>query len=315
MEKITASVRNVRQLCDEIFEFTLVDPNGERLPSFDPGSHIDVFVADKIVRQYSLIGSGATTHEYRIAVQREMNGRGGSVRLVQDLRSGSTVDISRPRNNFKLQDAEEVILLAGGIGITPLIGMAEYLSAQKKKFSLYYFCRSKNRQIAIHELCSSIDPKVVKVHCDEDQSFSENPLEKLLSVPRENTHIYFCGPNGFMNRISELTSLWPQENLHKESFSAEPVKLQENSESFDIKLLKSGRVITVDPSETILSACKRSGIEVSSSCESGLCGSCKVRYTQGTPLHHDLILSDEERETYMLVCVSRASSKELVLDL
>lgn len=315
MEKITVTVREVRTLCDEIFEFVLVDSEGKHLPSFDPGSHIDVFVTDNIIRQYSLIGAGENTSEYRIAVQREINGRGGSLRLTQDLRPGSKIGISKPRNNFKLQDADEVILLAGGIGITPLIGMAEHLSKLNKAFSLHYFCRSKSRQIAIQDLCPSINPDFVKVHCDEDQGTTENPLEKLLSVPRQDTNVYFCGPSGFMRRISELTTLWPQKSLHKESFTAGPVRPQENSESFNIKLLKSGRVITVDSSESILNACKKSGIQVSSSCESGLCGSCKVRYVHGTPLHNDLILSDEERETHMLICVSRASSKELVLDL
>ena len=315
MNKITTSVHSVRQLCDDIFEYTLVSPGGALLPIFDPGAHIDVFVTDAITRQYSLIGSGEETKHYRIAVQREKNGRGGSLRLVENLRPGSPVDISSPRNNFKLQDAEEVILLAGGIGITPLIGMAEYLSKHKRKFSLHYFCRSKNRQIDIHALCPSLDLDAVTIHCDDNQDMEKKPLETLLLSPKDNTRIYFCGPGGFMNKIVELTALWPKEKLHKESFSAEPIKADVNSESFNVQLLKSRRVITVGSSESILDAFKRSGIDVHSSCESGLCGSCKVRYVSGTPIHNDLILSNEERETHMLVCVSRSSSRELVIDL
>lgn len=315
MEKITVLVSNVRKLCDEVFEYTFVSKSNNELPSYSPGSHIDVFVSDTIVRQYSLIGSGDTTDHYRIAVQREQNGRGGSVSLIERFRVGSLVKISEPRNNFKLVDSDESILLAGGIGITPLIGMAEYLFKKQKKFSLNYFCRTKSRKIAIQEVCPSLDPKLFKVHCDDDPLVERNPLEKILANPQKNTHIYFCGPTGFMNKVIDLTSQWPKENLHKESFAAKATEDQKDLQAFDVTLSKSGRVITVNASESILDAFKRSGVEVSSSCESGLCGSCKVRYTQGEPIHNDLVLTDDERRTHMLICVSRPSSNNLVLEI
>lgn len=298
-----------------ICSYELVSVDGAPLPAFSAGAHIDVHIAPGLVRQYSLCNSPSERHRYVIGVLRDPASRGGSQAMHEQIRAGAALTISAPRNHFPLVDAPRSVLLAGGIGITPLLSMAETLSAQGAQFELHYCTRSPERTAFRDRILSAPYAPQVRFHHD-----SVKPLDLpalLAGLPRD-THIYFCGPAGFINHVQATAALvnWPESQLHLEYFGAAPVE-SDGDLPFEVKLKSSGKCYTIPPGRTVLRVLSDAGVFVPASCEQGVCGTCLTRVLDGVPDHRDLYLTESEQAANDLFapCCSRSRSATLLLDL
>lgn len=306
-------VSDVRSVGIGVVSLSLEADDGTALPDFSPGAHIDLDLGDDLVRQYSLCGlRGEPT--WRIAVLRERESRGGSERAHR-LSCGDRVRVRGPRNHFPLDDADEYLFIAGGIGVTPMLPMLRDAEERGVPWSLHYGGRTRDSMAFAEELAGYGD-KVVLYPQDEVGPLD---LTRVLGEPREGVGVYCCGPEGLLTAIESETADWPRETLHTERFSpAEPVGPRIGDASFVVECQMSGVKVTVAEDETILEAVERTGgVIVSSSCREGTCGTCEVTVLDGVPDHRDSVLTDDEREAgdVIMTCVSRARTARLVLDL
>jgi len=312
-------VRQIRFEGTGINSYELVDPDGRELPPFSAGAHIDVHLRDGTVRQYSLSNDPHERHRYVIAVLKDEVGRGGSRSLHDTLRVQDRVTISRPRNNFGLvDDAKKVVLLAGGIGVTPLKAMAHALERTGLDYELHYCAREPQNAAFNDELRALAAEDRVRFHFDGGDPSRGLDIAALLRDPDDATHVYYCGPTGFMNACAEATTHWPKGTVHFEHFkppvvAADPDALPPGS--FMVELAKSGQRLCVSAHESLVDALEKAGVDVPTSCTSGLCGTCKLHYLSGDVDHQDYILSDDEHAEYLTACVSRGKGELLVLDL
>ena len=318
-ETLRVFVRQIRFEGLGINSYELVDPGGGELPAFTPGAHIDVHLDGGGVRQYSLSNDPHERHRYVIAVLKDEAGRGGSRSLHDSLHVQDTVTISRPRNNFELvDDARKVVLLAGGIGVTPLKAMAHTLERLGLDYELHY-CAKEPQNAAFNDELNALAAKGrVRFHFDGGQPGRGLDIGALLHDPDDATHVYYCGPSGFMDACANATTHWPKGNVHFEHFKAPAGASGDDAlpaGAFNVELASSGRRFAVGPDESLVEALDRQGVVVQTSCTSGLCGTCKIGFLAGRVDHHDYILSDEEHERYMTACVSRGCDELLVLDL
>lgn len=300
----------------DICTLELVDAKGEALPAFSAGSHVDVRLPNGLVRQYSLCNDPTECHRYLIAVLKDPASRGGSLAVHEQLCVGETLSISRPRNHFELQpNAQKSVLLAGGIGITPLLCMAERLAMLQADFDLHYCTRSSERTAFRERILTSGFASRVQFHHDDEQAAD---LSALLAQPAQGVHLYVCGPKGFMDAVIGTAKRlgWPDDHVHHEYFSS-TVVASEDDGAFEIQLASSGRVIQVPSSRTAAQALADAGVVVATSCEQGVCGTCLTRVLDGEPEHRDMYLSpDEQSQNHcFLPCCSRSLSPRLVLDL
>lgn len=313
-------VRQIHAENSEIRSFVLEPCPGETLPSFAAGAHIDVFPLPGFCRQYSLVNDPADCSRYVLGVKREQNGRGGSSAMHGQLSEGSRLRISRPRNNFALhQNSGRSLLLAGGIGVTPLLSMAQALSARRADFQLHYFARS-NQELAFRDLITTSPwSDRVLYHFGLVPPLLNDVLDEILRAPGKDDVIYLCGPAPFMDVVRSVAENagWPAESIVLEHFSAEPPKLVPGAGEFIIRLAKRGIELVVPSDKPIIDVLREAGVEIKTSCEQGVCGTCLTTVLEGEPEHNDLYLSDEEHEAgkVMTPCVSRAKSKLLVLDI
>ncbi|WP_157014713.1 PDR/VanB family oxidoreductase [Mesorhizobium xinjiangense] len=313
-------VKRVRAETSEIRSFVLAPVNGGALPPFEAGAHIDVYPMPGLQRQYSLVNDPADCSCYVLGVKREENGRGGSNAMHSRLTEGATVRIGRPKHNFALrQNRGRSLLLAGGIGVTPLLSMAQALAARDADFQLHYFARS-NQELAFQDLITkSAWGERVFYHFGLVPPLLNDALDEILSSPAEDDAIYLCGPNPFMDvvRGSAEEAGWPAGSIVLEHFSAEPPKLEPGKGEFVVRLAKRGIELLVPSDKPIIEVLREAGVEIKTSCEQGVCGTCLTQVIEGEPEHNDLYLTDEEHESGRLMtpCVSRAKSKFLVLDL
>jgi vanillate O-demethylase ferredoxin subunit len=312
-----ALITHKLNVATDICMFELASPGGEALPPFSAGAHIDVHV-DGHVRQYSLCNSPAETGLYRIGVLRDPNSRGGSI-AMHEIPCGSTLEISTPKNHFPLvEDAAHSILLAGGIGITPILCMAEHLIRTGQSFELHYCAREPERA-AFRERFTAPDLKArAYLYFDTAAPSERIDLPTVLTRPTTDTHVYVCGPAGFIEAVLATTSKagWPATHVHREYFGAAPQAAGADG-TFQVRLASSGSVVDVPPGITVVEALRNCGVEVPVSCEQGVCGTCLTRVLSGEPDHRDLYLTDEERvaNDQFLPCCSRAKTPLLVLDL
>lgn len=299
----------------DIVAVELVPVDGTPLPGFAAGAHIDVQVAPGLIRQYSLHNDPRETHRYCIGVLKDPASRGGSQAVHRGFQVGDIVSISAPRNLFPVDDAAaESVLLAGGIGITPILCMAEHLAAQGRPFSLHYCARSRERAAFVERLQQPHLAAAAALHFDaEGERFS---LAGALEGKVRTAHLYICGPGGFINAMKEAAlalGMGPAQ-IHIEHFGAE-VAL--DGGAFTVVAQRSGLEFQVAETETIAQALAARGVCVALSCEQGVCGTCLTRVVEGIPDHRDLFQSDEEKEAndMITICCSRAKSGRLVLDL
>ncbi|MGC8211875.1 PDR/VanB family oxidoreductase [Ralstonia solanacearum] len=313
-------LRDKADAAQDIATFELAAPDGGALPPFTAGAHIDVRVAG-FVRQYSLCNSPAETHRYRIGVLRDAQSRGGSV-AMHALAVGATLEISAPKNHFALvPGARHSILLAGGIGVTPLLAMAEQLAADGASFALHYAARAPERMAFRDRLAAAHLAPHARCYFDNAPAAERLDLAAVLSRPDEGTHLYACGPAGFIEvALAQARALgWPEANLHREYFGAapQPPAAGETGDAgaFRIRLAQRGETVEVGAGETAILALRRCGVDWPTSCEQGVCGTCLTRVLEGEPVHQDQYLTDEERASgCFLPCVSRAKGL-LVLDM
>lgn len=317
MADLKARVQRVKQEALDIKSFELV-PLEKALEAFAPGSHIDVQVAPGSVRQYSLLNGPGDTSAYRIAVKLEPQSRGGSRALHEAVSEGHTLTISSPRNNFRLcEDARHSVLVAGGIGITPLLSMLQHLDARGASFELQYFSRSVEHT-AFHGLLSQqrLADKVGFHYGLEPQAI-RTYLRKHLWHRQDGAHLYICGPRPFMELVEQTAGItWPPESVHLEYFSADPRALAGPRDVFVVRCARSGGEYEVAAGESIVDALRRHDVEIETSCEQGVCGTCLTGVLAGEPDHRDVYLTDAEKRSgdRMMPCVSRARSPVLVLD-
>lgn len=302
----------IRKLACDVLGFELVPIDGRPLPMFTAGSHIDVHVPNGSVRQYSLYSDPASG-QYAIAVKNEPTGRGGSNSMHRCVEVNSELGIAGPRNHFPLNiGAAHSVLVAGGIGITPIRAMIHALQEGNRGWELHYCARSAMHAAFFDELHEQFPDKV-------HSYFSTLPLldvRDLLNRLDLSAHLYCCGPAGLMQAVRDGAAPEQAERVHFEWFAAPQVEHADN-QAFEIELARSKRVLLVSAEKSVLQVLRENGFDVPSSCEEGVCGTCETRVLQGRIDHRDQLLSEQEREANqtMMICVSRAKCTRLVLDL
>lgn len=313
-------VRQIQSETSEIRSFVLESASSGPLPPFQAGAHIDVFPIPGLSRQYSLVNDPADCSRYVLGVKREPNSRGGSSAMHGNLQEGSRLRISRPKNNFALRNnAGRSILMAGGIGVTPLLSMSQALCARGADFQLHYFVRS-NSEMAFRDLIiGSAWSSHVNYHFGLVPPLLNDVLEEILRGPETDDLVYLCGPGPFMDavRSAATNAGWAADQVVLEHFSAKPPKLEAGADEFVVRLARRGVELVVPSEKTIIEVLREAGVEIQTSCEQGVCGTCVTPVLEGDLLHNDLYLSDDEHEDGRLMtpCVSRCKSKLLILDI
>ncbi|WP_159325796.1 PDR/VanB family oxidoreductase [Streptomyces tendae] len=298
---------------DGVLVLTLRHPLDERLPAWEPGAHVDVVLGPGLERQYSLCGDPADRAEWRIAVLREKDGRGGSAYVHGELRAGDEVRVRGPRNNFRLEPAPRYRFVAGGIGITPVLPMLAAAEEAGAEWTLLYGGRTRAGMAFTQELARYGD-RVTLVPEDESGLLD---LASVLDDLSPDTLVYCCGPGPLLDAVEARC---PAGSLRVERFrpkEADGDAPAEAEAEFEVVLARSGRTVVVPPGVSVLDAVRGSGVEVLYSCTEGTCGTCETEVVEGDPDHRDSVLTEEERaagET-MLICVSRCRGRRLVLDL
>ena len=301
-----------------ICTYELASADGSALPAFSAGSHIDVHLPGGLIRQYSLCNHPDEQHRYLIGVLRDPASRGGSQSLHEHIKSGDCLRISEPRNLFPLvHEARRSLLFAGGIGITPILCMAERLAHSGADFELHYCARSSERAAFVERLRNSPFADRVFMHFDEQPETALNAAQVLAS-PQPGTHLYVCGPGGFMQHVldSARAQGWQEHALHREYFAAAPVD-SSNDGSFSVKVGSTGQVFDIPADKTVVQVLESHGIDIPMSCEQGVCGTCLTRVLEGVPEHRDMFLTEEEQacNDQFTPCCSRSKSPMLVLDI
>lgn len=309
-DRMTLQVTAQRDLARDIREFTFARPDGSMLPPFTPGAHVTVETPSGAMRRYSLVNDGTAPTEYVIAVKRDARGRGGSASMHDGLTEGASITVEPPENEFPLVPASKYLLIAGGIGITPILAMARQIMADGKPFKLIYCTRTAEETAYLDEIAAF--PNAI-VHHDEGDIDNFYDFWDHFEEPG-NEHVYCCGPAPLMEEIKAISGHWAEGRVHFEDFNPVDV-VRADDVPFKVTLAKNGQVIDVPADRSILEALREAGEKTVSSCESGTCGTCKCRLIEGEVDHRDLVLMDEEKNDYIMICVSRAKSGDLVIDL
>jgi ferredoxin-NADP reductase len=318
MSLLELRVTAIRYEAAGIHTFELQSTSGGLLPAFDAGAHIDVNLANGLIRSYSLANSPSERDRYVIGVNRDRASRGGSAYMHDEVRVGDILTVSAPRNNFPLaEDAAHSVLLAGGVGITPLRSMLHRLLALGRSWELIYCARGRQHAAFFDELTALAKQSGNRVRFNFDGETPEQRLDlpTLLSTLPDHSHFYCCGPLSMLEAFEKATAELPSERIHVEYFAArEPLA---TSGLFNVRLARTGRVLRIALGQTILDAVLDAGVRVSYSCMEGICGSCETGVIDGVPDHRDLVLSREQQcaNKKMMICCSGSKSPELVLDL
>ena len=301
-----------------ICSYELGRPDGAALPAFSAGSHIDVQLPCGLTRQYSLCNNASKQHRYRIAVLRDPASRGGSLAMHDALNEGDMVLISEPRNHFPLVHAKKTWLFADGIGVTPLLCMAQRLHSIGADFEMHYCTRSPDRTAFYDEIAASSFAQRVKFHHDDGAPGQRLDVAKIIARPEAGAHIYVCGPPGFIAWVVQTAARqgWPTDQVHLEYFGAAPQDTT-GDQAFQVKIASSGATYEIPKDKSVTQALQAHGIEILVSCEQGVCGTCITRVLDGECEHRDLYFTDEEKAKHdqFTPCCSRAKSRLLVLDL
>jgi ferredoxin-NADP reductase len=296
----------------DIKVFTLVDPDHWELPPFRPGAHIDLHLPGGLVRTYSLCNDPADNARYVVAVKREAKGRGGSVALHDAVKPGDVIGVTLPRGGLDLPaEVTRFEFVAGGIGVTPFLSAASYLKRTgRSKFTLHMIARGEP------PLAGLLAPLVKSGHVVlHDTTFTRRPdLVSLVGRPLADVALACCGPDGMIDDFEQASRDWPADRVHIERFVPPPLPVDPDAKPYILALARSQLEILVAPGQTMLSALTDMGIDVPASC-GGICGSCKVGWLEGQPVHRDRVLSPAERERSLLVCVAGSAKDRLVLDL
>lgn len=311
-------IDKIHQLTANIRAFELVSTNDLELPAFSAGSHIDVYLKNGLIRQYSLANASHENHRYVIGVLQDANSRGGSACLHTQYTEGDRLQIGQPRNLFALHsDTQQAILFAGGIGITPILSMAYQLQQAQIPFELHYFVR-QHEMIAFYGNLTTHFPNQVQFHI-QDQPDTQCDITQVLREVSTQRHLYVCGPTGFMEFVmrSAKQAGWQDQQLHQEHFVAQNNTDTSQNKAFTLQILGSDQKIPVLEHQTATQALLEHGFDVPISCEQGICGTCITRVVSGVPEHRDVFMTNEEHAEngYFTPCCSRARSDTLVIEL
>ncbi|MBB5498714.1 PDR/VanB family oxidoreductase [Paraburkholderia sp. MM5384-R2] len=316
------TVRVVKKLmeADGIASFELAPASDDRLPPFSAGSHIDVHLPNNMVRQYSLCNSPAENHRYLIAVLRDPKTRGGSSCMHDAVNEGQVLEISKPKNLFELKrDAKKTILIAGGIGVTPILCMAHRLAIVGAEFEMHYASRSLSRTAFVDQINASSFSSRVQLHLDDGPNDQQFNAERVLGRPESSTHAYVCGPGGFIEHVLGTAKKlgWAEENLHREYFAAAVPTANQSTGTFEVEIASTGKVFEIPVEKSVVQVLAEHGIDIPVSCEQGVCGTCVTRVLDGDPDHRDMILTEAEhrQKDRFTPCCSRSKSARLILDL
>lgn len=312
---LTVRIKAIFWETEQIRSFELRDVEGRALPPFTAGAHIDLHLPNGMIRSYSLMNSQQERHRYLIGVLYTNPSRGGSRCVHEELQLGDTIRISAPRNAFPLDEqATHSVLIAGGIGVTPLMSMAKRLSQLKRSWQLFYCARSRASAAFVQEL--ETYGERVEFAFDDERGCIGLDIPNIIASAPDGSDFYCCGPAGMLAAFQSAAASLPPQRRHIEYFSPPAIEPATQT-GFIVELARAGKTINVPAGQTILAALRDAGIDVPYSCEQGLCGTCETRVLAGVPDHRDVILGDAERasNTTMMICCSGSRSDRLVLDL
>ncbi|MFC9973262.1 PDR/VanB family oxidoreductase [Spirillospora sp. NPDC127200] len=290
-------------LAGDVVALTLAAAGGGDLPGWRPGDHIDLLFGDGLVRQYSLCGE-RTGGRWRVAVKKEGP---GSSHLHDHVREGDRLRVRGPRNHFPFEPSPRYLFLAGGIGITPILPMAAAAEEAGADWTLLYCARDEAALAFRDELARYGD----RVRAQAGRF----DLDAVLAGPAPGTLVYCCGPEPMLAAVEERCASWPAGTLRTERFTADSV--DGSGDALTVELASSGLAVEVPADRSILECLEKAGVQILSSCREGTCGTCETGVLEGVPDHRDAVLTEEERACgeFMMVCVSRATTPRLVLDL
>jgi len=322
---IVVKVAAKQQLTEDVTELTLVASDGGLLPAWQPGAHIELVLEvsagapngmddDIMLRHYSLCSDYLDRTHWKVAILREERGRGGSMFIHNQLSQGSTIKVSNPRNHFPFSPRKKCLFIAGGIGITPLLAMLQQADTENLDWQFVYLSRERSRMSYLDTL-ANYDQSRITLHGDKKDGFIDLP--SLLATCDAETSVYSCGPKPLLDALELLDEqqVNPTWSLDIERFAANPVDTSGNA--FDVVINSTGQRIQILNGKSALDVLREAGIKIPVSCRDGVCGTCETRVLSGIPDHRDSVLTEEERadNDYMMLCVSRAISSEVVLDL
>lgn len=286
------------------------------LPKVEAGAHIDVHLPNGMVRQYSLCQNPNDEGKFRLGILRDPESRGGSVSAFDEIKDGMQIQVSEPKNLFPLLKAKHSVLIGGGIGITPLITMAYQLAHEGASFELHYCGASPEKCAFVDEIKNGELAQYTTFHFKSEGASHRAFFESAIKDIDLESHIYTCGPVGFMDWVINLATThdFPEQQIHKEYFQ---VETDTSGDLFEVVAERSGKIIMVEAGETILQALAKEGIDIEMSCEQGVCGTCMCDVIEGEPDHRDVYFTDEEKASneQILVCCSRSKTPRLVLDI
>ena len=286
------------------------------LPKVEAGAHIDVHLPNGMVRQYSLCQNPNDEGKFRLGILRDPESRGGSISAFDEIKDGMQIQVSEPKNLFPLLKAKHSVLIGGGIGITPLITMAYQLAHEGESFELHYCGASPEKCAFVDEIKNGELAQYTTFHFKSEGASHRAFFESAIKDIDLESHIYTCGPVGFMDWVINLATThdFPEQQIQKEYFQ---VETDTSGDSFEVVAERSGKIIMVEAGETILQALAKEGIEIEMSCEQGVCGTCMCDVIEGEPDHRDVYFTDEEKASneQILVCCSRSKTPRLVLDI
>lgn len=313
MVTVKTIVRSIAEGGAGIKLFTLADPDDWELPPFRPGAHVDLHLPGGLVRTYSLCNDPADNTRYVVAVKRETNGRGGSIVLHDDVKVGDVIGVSLPRGGLHLDEKiASFAFIGGGIGVTPFLSAANYLKRiGRTDFQLHVIARGA---LPLPDL---LVPLMASGHVVvHDTAETARPdIAALIGMPSSGAAIACCGPEGMIDAFERASRDWPAELVHVERFVPPPLVVDPDARPYRLVLARSKIEVDVPLGKTMLSALLDAGVDIPASCCGGICGSCKVDWLEGRPLHRDRVLSPMERERSLMVCVAGSAEDRLVLDL
>lgn len=311
--QMRARLKNIRWEAEGINSYILEPVDGGLMPAFEPGAHVDVHLSAGLARSYSLVNDPAIRGYYEIAVHHAIDSRGGSRHIHEQWRVGQILDISDPKNNFPMvEDASHTVMIAGGIGITPMLPMIARLEKLGRSWELHYVAASPDRAAYVDRLS---DHDRVEIAYDGIPGGRRLDLAAICAAAPADAHLYCCGPGGMLDAFVATNGDRPKGHAHIEYFSAETEVATEGG--YTLELAKSGKTISVDEGETMLDALLSAGVDIGFACAEGICGTCEVRVLGGVPDHRDHFLTDEDKasNTSIMVCCSGSKTATLVLDI
>ena len=316
---LQARVHSMRYEAQDILSLELRPASSEVVfPAYEPGSHIDLHLGNGLIRSYSLLNPSADDQRYVVGVLNDRNSRGGSRYVNEQLRVGTILPISGPRNNFKLHETAELsVLVAGGIGVTPIYCMLQRLIALGRKVDVIYCARTRSEAAFVNEIAALVSERVkLTLHFDDEQK-APPQLDQLLATYPSDAHLYCCGPTPMLDAFEKTCESFGYRSAHVERFTAVHATPSSTDVGYVVELKRSGKVVEIAPGQSILDRLIEKGISLDYSCKEGVCGSCETKIISGDVEHLDSILTKSEKAANksMMICVSRCRGGTLVLDI